>query len=199
MQTQPCQGGRATVACSVLTEAQRGPSAAGWLRVLSAVLSVLNKRSLLLLAEPVCSQRARSALRPLTRHPGWQELLGHCTALYQENQRRICDLERHLRQYGYKAEFLAPQLGQTRTSGSDEAVVGPGASADPSIVSFHSVTGFVRLSAASRLTRRSLLDRMCPCAARRIAEMLLAKAGHFIEGTLLLKANLCTGWGCEER
>ena len=79
---------------------------------------------------------AQCATKPLTGHLGWQELLGHCTALYQENQRRICDLERHLRQYGYKAEFHAPQLGQTYTSGSEEAVVGPGVSADPSIVSF---------------------------------------------------------------
>lgn len=103
--------------------------------MLATVLPVLNKCGLLLLPEPVCSRPAQSATRPHTRHLGWQELLGHCTALYQENQRRICDLERHLRQYGYKAEFLAPQLGQTRTSGSEEAVVGPGASADPSIVS----------------------------------------------------------------
>ncbi|KAK9826810.1 hypothetical protein WJX81_003120 [Elliptochloris bilobata] len=56
-----------------------------------------------------------------------EELLGHCTALYQENQRRICDLERHLRQYGYKAEFPAQQLGHTRTSASEEAVAVPSA------------------------------------------------------------------------
>lgn len=82
----------------------------------------------------------------------WQELLGHCTALYQENQRRICDLERHLRQYGYKAEFPAPQLSQTRTSGLQEVVVGPGAAADPSMVSSYTVTGSVRLPALSGLT-----------------------------------------------
>ena len=144
MQSQTCQGGQAALACSVPTEAHWGPSAARWLQVLAMVLRLLNKCGLLLLPEPVCSQPAQSVTRPLTRQTGWQELLGHCTALYQENHRRICDLERHLRQYGYKAEFLAPQLGQTRTSGSEEAVVGPGASVDPSIVSSYPVTGFVR-------------------------------------------------------
>jgi len=60
------------------------------------------------------------ASSPRARRP--QELLGHCTALFQENQRRLCDLERHLRQYGYSAEFPAAHC---RAPGA------PGAAAEP--------------------------------------------------------------------
>ena len=37
-----------------------------------------------------------------------QELLGHCLAQLQDNNRRVESLEAHLQEYGYKGEFVPP-------------------------------------------------------------------------------------------
>ncbi len=68
---------------------------------------------------------------------GGQELLGHCSALYQENQRRICNLERHLRQYGYNADFpgASQQLRLPHASGIVSAHSMPDLAADQGLVS----------------------------------------------------------------
>ncbi len=44
-----------------------------------------------------------------------QELLGHCLAQLQDNNRRVENLEAHLQEYGYRSEFVPPAEAEEAT------------------------------------------------------------------------------------